>query len=90
MVAVEPRAFKKVNCLDTAVFQEFAQLGLYIFRFFKNSQSYFVIIDDLIPCLRNGNRQPIPVFGKCENKNLFWVPLIEKAYAKLHHRYFNL
>lgn len=30
------------------------------------------------------------MFAKCENKNLFWAPLIEKAYAKLHQRYLAL
>lgn len=49
-----------------------------------------MIIDDRIPCLKDGNDQPIPMFAKCENKNLFWAPLIEKAYAKLHQRYLAL
>ena len=65
-------------------------MGLYIFRFIKMGQSVFVIIDDRLPCLKDGNDQPILLFGKCENKNLFWVSLIEKAYAKLHSRYYAL
>lgn len=90
MVAVEPSTFKKLNCLDIGTFLEFQQYGLYIFRFKKMGQSVFVIIDDMLPCVRDGNGQPIQVFSRCENKNLFWVSLIEKAYAKLHHRYFAL
>lgn len=90
MAAVEPKVFKEVNCLDHATFLEMSQVGLYIFKFYKNSKPVYVIIDDRIPCIQSGNGQPIPVFAKCENKNLFWVSLIEKAYAKLHHRYFAL
>ena len=90
MAAVEPKIFKEVNCLDYGTFKEFSELGLYIFKFYKHSQPVYVIIDDRIPCIKNGNGQPIPVFAKCENKNLFWVSLIEKAYAKLHSRYFAL
>ena len=48
------------------------------------------MVDDKLPCLKDGNGQPIPFFSKCENKNLFWVSLIEKAYAKLHQRYWAL
>jgi len=49
-----------------------------------------VIIDDRLPCLKDGNAQPYPMFARCQNQNLFWVSLIEKAYAKLHSRYFAL
>ena len=49
-----------------------------------------MIIDDQLPCLKDGNGQAVPLFARCENANLFWVSLIEKAYAKLHQRYFAL
>ena len=55
MVAVEPKAFKVVNCLDPGTFKEFSELGLYIFRFIKGSEPVYVIIDDRIPCLVDGN-----------------------------------
>ena len=90
MAVVEPAVFRELNCLESGDFQEFSKVGLYIFKFRKQGQSVYVIIDDLIPCLKDGNDQSIPLFAKCENNNLFWAPLIEKAYAKLHQRYFAL
>jgi calpain, invertebrate len=30
------------------------------------------------------------MFARCKNPNLFWISLIEKAYAKLHGRYWAL
>ncbi len=49
-----------------------------------------MIIDDRVPAFTKENGQPIPYFARCENPNLFWVSLLEKAFAKLHGRYFAL
>jgi calpain, invertebrate len=56
--------------------------GLYVFRFYKNFNWVYVIVDDRLPCENSK-----PVFGRCTNLNEIWVPLIEKAYAKLHGCY---
>ena len=90
MVSSEPHQFARINCLDRDVFTKFADAGLYIFRFVKMSASYYVIIDDMLPCTKVLDGNVLPIFARCENKNLFWVSLIEKAYAKLHTRYFCL
>ena len=63
---------------------------MYVFRFFKAGTPIFVIIDDLIPTTDLANGRPVPLFARCVNPNLFWISLIEKAYAKLHGRYFAL
>jgi len=88
MVAVEQKQFDQVTC--QGIFNEYRKFGLYVFRFFKNGRMFFVIIDDRIPCLTKENGQPLPFFARCENPNLFWVSLVEKAFAKLHGRYFAL
>jgi len=60
---------------------------MYVFRFFKNYQWRYVIIDDRLPCYKRGYGEPELVYGKCRAQNEFWVPLIEKAYAKIHNCY---
>ena len=41
-----------------------------------------MIIDDRVPCIDDN-----PVFGSCKDPLETWVPMIEKAYAKLHGCY---
>jgi hypothetical protein len=65
------------------IFHSYRKKGLYVFKFFKNLKWVYVIVDDRIPCYSEG----LPVFGTCVNINEMWVPLIEKAYAKLHGCY---
>ena len=61
-----------------------------MFRFYKDFQWVYVVIDDRFPCVEDENHSFIPLFGGNENNNEFWVSLIEKAYAKLHYSYQNL
>ncbi len=67
------------------LFHIYRKKGIYIFRFFKNFQWVYVIIDDRLPCI-----DKFPVFGTCKDSHETWVPLIEKAYAKLHGSYESL
>jgi len=71
-------------------FIKYRDYGLYVFRFVKDNKHYHVIIDDKLPVIERSTGQLIPVFARCLNPNLFWVSLIEKAYAKLHYRYYSL
>ena len=89
MVAAEQKQFDQVTCLVDG-FNEYRKYGLYVFRFFKNTKQYYVIIDDRVPAIPKDNGQPLPFFARCENPNLFWVSLVEKAFAKLHGRYYAL
>lgn len=56
--------------------------GLYRIRVCKNGRWEQVTIDDLIPCYAKGN----PVFSTSWQGDL-WLPLLEKAYAKVHGGY---
>jgi len=56
--------------------------GFYQIKFFKNGEWKVVTIDDRIPLY--GSR---PIYSHCKDKNEIWVPLMEKAYAKLHRCY---
>ncbi len=69
------------------MFHYLRKYGMYVFRFFKNYKWRYVIIDDRLPCYKRGYGEPDIVFGKCRSQNEFWVPLIEKAYAKIHNCY---
>jgi hypothetical protein len=42
-----------------------------------------VLVDDRIPVWDN-EKTTSPVFARCKDPNELWVPLVEKAYAKLH------
>jgi hypothetical protein len=52
-------------------------------RFFKNNKWETVIIDDFLPYSKSGTL----AFGHCLDPLEMWVPLLEKAYAKLHGSY---
>ena len=70
------------------IFHSFRKKGIFCFRFFKNFKWRYVLVDSRLPCLRVYNNQtPTLLYGQCRARNEFWVPLIEKAYAKLHGSY---
>ncbi len=62
----------------------FKNYGLFVIRFFKGCEVIFVIIDDRIPVKQRDGKI---IFAACKDPNELWVPLVEKAYAKLHGCY---
>lgn len=58
--------------------------GFAVFQFFKNGKWQHVIIDTRIPY---NSQSKTPLYGYCHDPQEFWVPLMEKAYAKLHGKY---
>ena len=74
------------------IFHTFRNKGIFCFKFYKNFKWRYVIIDDRLPCQKvyNINQTPTLIYGKCRAPNEFWVPLIEKAYAKMHGSYKSL
>ena len=71
------------------IFHKFRSKNIFCFKFYKNFRIRYVIIDDKLPCKKvySCGQTPKLLYGKCRNDNEFWVPLIEKAYAKLHGCY---
>ncbi|CAG0912632.1 unnamed protein product [Notodromas monacha] len=56
--------------------------GKLTFHFWRFGQWKTVTIDDLLP-----SKNSKLLFSSCENPDEFWLPLLEKAYAKLHGTY---
>jgi len=52
-------------------------------KFYKDGKWITVEVDDRLPCGANGR----PYFASCFDANEWWVPIAEKAYAKLHGGY---
>lgn len=67
---------------------EFRRRGLYCFKFSKQGQWKYVIVDDRLPFHRKTSQ---PLFSHAvgiDSTPHVWIALIEKAYAKLHGTYF--
>jgi hypothetical protein len=79
MVAVRPSLLEK--CIAKAA----PDVGVYVFRFYKYGKWHEVMIDDRLPTVHDKL-----IYARCKSDEEYWVPLIEKAYAKLHQGYFNL
>ena len=61
--------------------------GMYRVRFWKDGEWKYVDIDDRLPCSPDTR---FLLFASCREQSEFWVPLLEKAYAKLHGSYYSL
>jgi calpain len=62
-------------------------MGYAVLQFFKNGEWRYVIVDTLLPySVDKGSL----LFSECNEPNEFWVPLVEKAYAKLNGSYHNI
>lgn len=65
--------------------------GVYGIRFWKDGRWTYVIIDDYVPTtLTTQTKRVVPAYAYCSSDALLWVPLVEKAYAKLHQCYENI
>jgi len=57
--------------------------GVYTVRLYKDGIWHNVIIDDQLPVTTDGQF----LFSRCKDPSELWLPLLEKAYAKLHGCY---
>lgn len=70
--------------LENLFYYNGIQHGFCVFRFFKNGEWQYVFVDTRIPF---NKETKTPLYARCADSEEFWVPLIEKAYAKLHKSY---
>jgi hypothetical protein len=85
------------NGVYPPIFHKFRAIGLYVIRIFVNFNWIYVLVDERIPTIEHVDKKTqkktgrrIPVFGRCIDLNEIWVPMIEKAYAKVYGCYENL
>lgn len=62
----------------------FDTCGFVTFQFFKNGEWKQVIVDTLLPYDPESKQI---LFTYCASPSEFWIPLMEKAYSKLHGSY---
>lgn len=81
-VAIYPHSDLLQNIFASRV-DDFKEYGVYTCRFYVNGEWVEVITDTQIPCVRDPLTDKIsPVYSRAAHPNEFWVPLVEKAYAK--------
>lgn len=73
--------FKLLKQQDQGRRQAELRKGFCTFQLFKFGTWTEVTVDTLIPCDAKTNK---PIFAHGKDPNELWVPLLEKAYAKLH------
>jgi len=75
------------HLLQNLIVKDGIKYGFAVFQFFKNGEWQQVLVDTRLPY----NREiKTPLYGHCADPTEVWVPLMEKAYAKLHKNYENL
>jgi Calpain family cysteine protease len=75
---------------------DFNKYGVYTCRFYINGEWQEIVSDTRLPCIALSETadaptgalsRHVPMYGRGLDLNELWVPLVEKAYAKLHGTY---
>ncbi|KJE95841.1 hypothetical protein CAOG_06245 [Capsaspora owczarzaki ATCC 30864] len=71
--------------LDLIV-EDFAETGIYGVKMCVMGEWRTIIVDDLLPCRKEGDRW-MPIFARWKGTKETWAMIAEKAWAKLHGSY---
>ncbi|XP_073445378.1 calpain-10 isoform X1 [Dendrobates tinctorius] len=77
-----PALLHQVFPADQCTWKDEGYTGRFTCQFWRFGRWVQVTIDDRLPCL--GRKL---CFSHCQDEEAFWLPLLEKAYAKLHGCY---
>jgi len=80
--ALSVLAERPLLVLNLLLTPEYSPQGVYLVRFCKNGVWTVVMVDDFFPTDSHGG-----LAYACGRSKQMWVPLLEKAYAKLHGSY---
>lgn len=80
----EPRMIERIMSQKT-----YNENGIFRFRFFVKNKWYGINIDDRLPSYKYG-RGYRPYFARMSSAGAWWMPLLEKAFAKLDQNYDRL
>lgn len=64
--------------------------GILTVQLYKDCLWHDVTVDTRLPCARGADGLLRPCFGRCVTKEHMWVPILEKAMAKLYSGYGQL
>ncbi|XP_070572374.1 calpain clp-1-like [Ptychodera flava] len=84
-IAQHKRFMEKVIPTNQFLWKDNSYIGMFHFKFWRFGKWVDVVIDDRLP-----TRYGQLMFARANDEREFWVPLLEKAYAKLHGLYEGL
>ncbi|KAG9292487.1 hypothetical protein G9A89_001560 [Geosiphon pyriformis] len=73
--------------IETICVDRDEEVGVYGFIFFKDGDWISTVVDDKFFVLKNPNGVVAPLLSECKNPMETWLPLLEKAFAKVHGDY---
>ena len=85
-IPTDEEAANMLSGIYPPIFHHFSKYGLYVMRFYKNFAWRYVVVDDMLPCLAIDNELEL-FLGSSNTPGELWVPLVEKAYSKIHGAY---
>lgn len=83
-IAEHPERIKKIFTN-----KEYSAEGIFEMTFYKKGKPVTEVVDDRLPVKSQGSESS-PINSRKSPYGAWWLPILEKAYAKLHANYANL